>query len=73
MGIECGKIFVYSKSHAARNRNYDDPKNSLWPHKARRKPLIGPPSIILDMPELTTNICKYMRQTFTVKILIYLK
>lgn len=36
------------------------PTIDMWPHHARKSPLIGPPLAILDMPNLDTHIGTYV-------------
>lgn len=43
------------KSNTISHKNISYP---LWPVKGRKKPLIGSPSMVLDMPNLEANICK---------------
>ena len=31
--------------------------NETWPVKLRRKPVIGPPEMILDMPQFDSHLC----------------
>ncbi|KAJ8957359.1 hypothetical protein NQ318_004838, partial [Aromia moschata] len=49
-------IFSSPKKPKDTDKKYENPDRNVWPVCARTKPLIGPPSIVLDMPDLDTNI-----------------
>ncbi|XP_017777028.1 PREDICTED: protein cortex [Nicrophorus vespilloides] len=36
--------------------------NKDWPVKARKKPMIGAPNIVLDIPDLNTNLCMHITE-----------
>lgn len=53
------KVLVFSSPKKKMKCNVEDNKETnLWPVYPRSKPLLGPPSVILDMPDLDTNIGK---------------